>query len=1225
MIHLSLPTRRLLFRVSFHPGIEVLKTHQEEQIEEISPDEILLRWVNFQVKKSGNNIICSNFASDLQDCTVMSLVAGQLTKQNFDSVFQEQDPEKKSQNLLGIVQQSGFPNNTPKIEDILNKNEDILIKFLAELFLWKPSLELEGTKMVILNNSSQKEQIKQQEFKTTSKPNIEDLLSKYQINTFDQKKYEKKNDNDDDDEFIEVDVKKYNLNKNQNKKLVNDNNYLNEITKDEDFVDVDEEEKTIKIEKEEEKNNKSNQISDNNNTELSLDNSEKDLIKIQSQSSEDESDEDLDDFELGLIDKNGNELDDDQKIKLLKEKIKAEEEKIEFFQTKIQLETKESYEISEQLESSKEENATLLTFTNLSQSVMDNIDFLRKTFLESVTEVLRSCKGEMKVKLTKLINEVKEIDLRDSKIIGVKYSIQVFAKAFFGLLKTHKFPKFKKRAALVIKKNIMNFNPYDEIIMKEMFVNIMNELERNETIHRDNTTVFQSIDALFEHFYFINIFRTNLLENLFTILFESEILRIERNDEISQSRLKFILRENLDKFICGYIQFEKVIDGIYEFLKNVGVTSPRRKAINLINEIKKTTLGKTIRFIFEKYSSKAEKVLLTRLYNKFKESKFHDYSEIVERNKELLKEYLIVEDIEFLTFIFNSDVVEDSSENISSGLFYLLESLGLTLPFLHMIISQEILLTKDATNLFDSPNMRTQMIMKYSKLYGIKYLQTIFSNLIEDLLKSKISLEVDPNFLNQNNEEDQELGKKENLEENISNLKKTFYLFTDTIYQSTEKIPHGFRMICAYLEEEIKLRYPDLVLPSIGSFVFLRFFCPAIREPESFELIESEIITLTESQKRKFFLISTLLSSLAKGQTFKSEHTYLHPFNEGIASLFKQRTDFLTEISSSSRINENSLLIPRSKIEYPKRGLPINPSLAHTTLNPSTEETISFHTFASDLSNDLQGLLRKSSDNFFPPNSLNYIEQFQTKVQTFLIKFQKINEILKSINPLYEIINSQFLGYEMSKNGNNSNIDDGDDDDDQNRHNNNMSNNKQNQSINNSNNDILKKIGLEGKGGFGNTGILQNKKSKNTRRKFGFRKKKKIPQNLEKAPFEIPQILIERWKNIWTTKNIKTGKMFFSLDKGKKWFEKVAILKENLLSLFHSVPESKLTSPFVLLQLNENTLLARMDSSETGKKKISFRIRDDTGVEMILATKKKKEREEWIQVIEKTMTINYEK
>jgi neurofibromin 1 len=46
----------------------------------------------------------------------------------------------------------------------------------------------------------------------------------------------------------------------------------------------------------------------------------------------------------------------------------------------------------------------------------------------------------------------------------------------------------------------------------------------------------------------------------------------------------------------------------------------------------------------------------------------------------------------------------------------------------------------------------------------------------------------------------------------------------------------GFVEVSAILSEETAKRFPDSRLTSIGGFFFLRFFCPAIVSPESFEL-----------------------------------------------------------------------------------------------------------------------------------------------------------------------------------------------------------------------------------------------------------------------------------------------------------------------------------------------------------------------------------------------------
>ncbi|KAJ6235219.1 ras gtpase-activating protein [Anaeramoeba flamelloides] len=1342
MIHLPLPVRSLLFRVSFHPQIENLALNSNEDLNEVSPDQLLLRWINFQIKKSGNSLNITNYKEDFQDCIALSLLVSQLTNFPIIPILQETDLQNRSKIFCRLLQETGCQISIQP-EHIYEKKEEMVITFLAKLFLWKPSFEKKGKIVRLENTLNKKEQtglnLSESNLGMSSLSSFDDLLAKYRNSDNFLKKNQNKNKeenklskeppktvsindliskvnktlSDSKNKFL-TENQKINMksnkqtdiedrNKENEKKNENDKGKENEKEREKENEKEKEKEKEIKDEnvnekekdnenendqggkkekekqKEKEKEKEKNEykridLKKENKIILNFDKVEKAIIKqkkeqqieTKKQNVKDkmkkkvnkndllkDSEENLDDFQLGMIDENGNELDDEEKLRILKQRLKEEEENIENLKIEYQLEKKKSNELDKQLETSTEENATLLTFTNLSQRVMENIDFLKTKFIESVTEVLKSCKGEIKVKLIKLINEIKEIQLIDSKMINAKYSIQIFTKAFFGLLKTHKFPKFTKRAARVIKKNILNLNPYDEKIMKEMFVNIMTELERNETVNRNNTNTFQSIDALFEHFYFINVFRNSLIKKLFDLLFESKILRIETIDKISQNNLNEILKENMDNFVCGFIQFDKVIDGIYEFLKNVEINSPRRKSAKLVNESKKISLGKTIRFIIEKYSSKPEKIQLTKIYNQYKQSKYHDYSGIIDRNKEIIKDYLELDDIEYLSFAFDSDIINDSSELVSCGLFYVFESLGLTLPFLHMIISQEILKVKNISNLFESVNIRSKMILKYSRLYGIKYLQNTISKIIKEQIKSNLNFEVDENYLNQQTED---------YSENLNNLKEYFYKYIEVIFQSTEILPHGFRMICTYLKEEIMYRFPDNVLPTIGSFIFLNFFCPAIREPENFELInnDNETFNLTEKDKRGLTLISIIINSLSKGRTFNNDHPYLQPLNNDITTAFKNRGEFLNEISSSSRINEHSLLIPRSKIEYPKRGIPINPMLAHTTLNPTIEETISFHTFASNLSNDLQGFLKKSNEQFFPNNCLNYVEQFQNKVQNFLFKFQKINEIIKSFDPLYEILNSQFIENEIQNDLNriNSNTNPKTKSKSKSNFTNNekLPINKNLQSnenliqkdknynpiekkpLNNTssiiksqdpNVDMIKDDNVQKNNTLPNENSENKPKSGKPRRKFTFRKRVK-KKSQDYSPYEISNTLFERWKSLWETKETKKDSIYYLIERNQinnnnKWEKIIIIIKQNLLALYPTAPENKLVVPFMLISLDKNSEITPINPSGSTIKKFSFRLSNPNDeIDILFYKKKKKQTQKWIQIIQRTMEVNYD-
>jgi plastin-3 len=62
------------------PGLTNLLGDNEriEELMKLSPEAILLRWVNYQLEKSGTNRRCANFSGDITDSEVYTYLLKQI-------------------------------------------------------------------------------------------------------------------------------------------------------------------------------------------------------------------------------------------------------------------------------------------------------------------------------------------------------------------------------------------------------------------------------------------------------------------------------------------------------------------------------------------------------------------------------------------------------------------------------------------------------------------------------------------------------------------------------------------------------------------------------------------------------------------------------------------------------------------------------------------------------------------------------------------------------------------------------------------------------------------------------------------------------------------------------------------------------------------------------------------------------------------------------------------
>jgi len=121
-----------------------------EDLLKLSPEQILLRWFNFHLKKAGSPKRVTNFTSDIKDSEAYTILLNQLAPKQCDKkALQEGDKMKRAELVL---------TNADKIEcrkflrpkDIVNGNGKLNLAFVANLFNTCPGLEpVEETSFVI--------------------------------------------------------------------------------------------------------------------------------------------------------------------------------------------------------------------------------------------------------------------------------------------------------------------------------------------------------------------------------------------------------------------------------------------------------------------------------------------------------------------------------------------------------------------------------------------------------------------------------------------------------------------------------------------------------------------------------------------------------------------------------------------------------------------------------------------------------------------------------------------------------------------------------------------------------------------------------------------------------------------------------------------------------------------------------------------------------------------
>ncbi|XP_069746537.1 ras GTPase-activating protein 3 isoform X3 [Narcine bancroftii] len=230
---------------------------------------------------------------------------------------------------------------------------------------------------------------------------------------------------------------------------------------------------------------------------------------------------------------------------------------------------------------------------------------------------------------------------------------------------------------------------------------------------------------------------------------------------------------------------------------------------------------------------------------------------------------------------------------------------GKIVPFISAIANAEINRTLDPNTIFRGNSLTSKCIDETMKLAGRHYLQVTLKPVVDEICEVHKSCEIDPVKLKDG----------ENLESNMDNLRQYVERIFNIITRSGMSCPTVMCDIFFSLRESAAKRFqddPDVRYTAVSSFIFLRFFAPAILSPNLFHLHLHHPDPLTA---RTLTLISKTiqtLGSLSKSKSASFKESYMATFYEHFNE--QKYTDavrnFLDLISSSGRKDHKSIEQP---------------------------------------------------------------------------------------------------------------------------------------------------------------------------------------------------------------------------------------------------------------------------------------------------------------------------
>ncbi|MBN3322689.1 RASA3 protein, partial [Atractosteus spatula] len=230
---------------------------------------------------------------------------------------------------------------------------------------------------------------------------------------------------------------------------------------------------------------------------------------------------------------------------------------------------------------------------------------------------------------------------------------------------------------------------------------------------------------------------------------------------------------------------------------------------------------------------------------------------------------------------------------------------GKIVPFLSAIANAEVNRTLDPNTIFRGNSLTSKCIDETMKLAGKHYLQVTLKPIIDEICEDHKPCEIDP----------VKLKESENMDTNRENLRQYVDQIFTVITKSGVRCPTVMCDIFFALRESAAKRFqvdPDVRYTAVSSFIFLRFFAPAILSPNLFHLRPHHPDPQTS---RTLTLISKTiqtLGSLSKSKSASFKETYMAKFydyfnEQKYADAVK---NFLDLISSSGRWDHKSIETP---------------------------------------------------------------------------------------------------------------------------------------------------------------------------------------------------------------------------------------------------------------------------------------------------------------------------
>ncbi|XP_046840472.1 ras GTPase-activating protein 4-like isoform X2 [Xenia sp. Carnegie-2017] len=272
--------------------------------------------------------------------------------------------------------------------------------------------------------------------------------------------------------------------------------------------------------------------------------------------------------------------------------------------------------------------------------------------------------------------------------------------------------------------------------------------------------------------------------------------------------------------------------------------------------------------------------------------------------------------------------------SIGRSLVKLYLSQGMIVDLLDLLTKTEVMNTETLNTLFRGNSLATKALDEFMKVIGLPYLLETLKPIIDKIYKEKRYCEIDPNKIDRTMMRRRSIFQIDDAavrQRSVTYLKLNLMAILNAILHSKDNCPYIMKQVFRNLYHNAAQRFTENEengkYVAISSFLFLRFFVPAILNPKLFGVAENHPDKVVS---RTLTLLAKVLQSIGNFNPCVVKEPWMMPFSDFIeenAAKLKTFIDNLVGIPDNRRESlrsETPLLIKEGQLKKCKLGGKLN-------------------------------------------------------------------------------------------------------------------------------------------------------------------------------------------------------------------------------------------------------------------------------------------------------------